>query len=164
MTDVDVAAVSAIRVNGWKAAYAGILPQSYLDRMTVEADARQRRQHFTRPKIGPTDLVAVDSRGAVVGWACLGPCRGTGTTTASELYALYVEPSLTGTGIGRALIEAVHAHALAGGFDLMLLWVLTGNTVARRFYERAGYAADGAVQADDYDGVSVPEMRYRRAL
>ncbi|MGX1886958.1 N-acetyltransferase family protein [Streptomyces sp. NPDC055287] len=163
MTEADVAVVSAIRVTGWKAAYAGIVPQSYLDRMTVEADTRQRRQHFR--KKGTTNLVAVDTHGGVVGWACYGPYRGTGTsTTAGELYALYAQSSLIGSGIGHALLEAVHTHALTLGFDLVLLWVLTDNTTARRFYERDGYVADGAVQADDYDGVSLSEVRYRRTL
>lgn len=165
MAEADVAAVSAIRVTGWKAAYVGIVPQSHLDGMTVEADTQQRRQHFKRSKAGTTNLVTVDSRGRVVGWACFGPFRGTGTSAITgELYALYVQPSLIGSGIGRTLLEAVHAHALAHGFDLMLLWVLNENTTARRFYERAGYVADGVVQADDYDGVSVSEVRYQRIL
>ncbi|MFF3430545.1 GNAT family N-acetyltransferase [Streptomyces sp. NPDC002602] len=152
-------------MTGWKAAYVGILPRSHLDGMTVEADARRRRQHFKRSKAATTDLVAVDTLGRVVGWACFGPCRGTGTSAASgELYALYVQPSLIGTGIGRTLLEAVHARALTSGFDHMRLWVLEQNTTARRFYERAGYVADGAVQADDYDGVSVSEARYQRTL
>ncbi|MER6449193.1 GNAT family N-acetyltransferase [Streptomyces venezuelae] len=160
MTEADVAAVSEIRVTGWKAAYAGIVPQSYLDRMTVEADTDQRLRYFARPDKATVDLVAVDSRGAVVGWACLGPSR----TDAGELYALYVRPSLTGSGIGRTLLDAVHAHALARGFGSLLLWVLTDHHRARRFYERAGYAADGGVQADDYDGVSLGEVRYRLVL
>ncbi|MFI9628840.1 GNAT family N-acetyltransferase [Streptomyces sp. NPDC052042] len=165
MTEADVPAVSAIRVTGWQAAYAGIVPQSFLDDMTVEADIQQRRQHFERPKEDMTNLVAVDAHGRVVGWACLGPFRGSGTSTATgELYALYVQPSLIGAGIGRTLLEAVHAHAQADGFGVMLLWVLTDNTRARRFYERAGYAADGTAQADDYDGVSVSEVRYRRTV
>ncbi|WP_327733127.1 GNAT family N-acetyltransferase [Streptomyces nojiriensis] len=160
MTEADVAAVSEIRVTGWQAAYAGIVPRSYLDRMTVEADAHQRRKYFTKPDKSTIDLVAVDAEGAVVGWACLGPSR----TAAGELYALYVQPSLIGSGIGRALLQAVHANALTSGFGSVLLWVLTDNTRARRFYERAGYVADGAVQADDYDGVSLTEVRYRIAL
>lgn len=165
MTEADVAAVSGVRVTGWKAAYGGILPKSYLDRMTVEADTRERRRHFERPRNGSANLVAVDAQGAVVGWACVGTYRGAGSSrTAGELYALYVQPSRIGSGIGRALLGAVHTHAVAQGFELLLLWVLTDNTRARRFYERAGYAADGAVQADDYDGVSVSEVRYRRAL
>jgi GNAT superfamily N-acetyltransferase len=165
MAAADVPAVSAIRVTGWQAAYAGIVPQPFLDDMTVEADIQQRRRHFERSKAGTTNLVAVDAHGQVVGWACLGLFRGDGTSTAmGELYALYVQPSLTGSGIGRALLEAVHTHARADGFSGMLLWVLTANTRARRFYERAGYIADGAVQADEYDGASVSEVRYRRAL
>ncbi|MGW7332642.1 N-acetyltransferase family protein [Streptomyces sp. NPDC054840] len=160
MTEADVAAVSEIRVTGWKAAYAGIVPQPYLDRMTAEADARLRRQHFTKPDKVAVDLIAVDDQGSVVGWACLGPSRSAG----GELYALYVQPSLIGSGIGRTLLRAVHATARARGFDSVLLWVLTDNTRARRFYERAGYVADGAVQADDYDGVSLTEVRYRLAL
>ncbi|MFI8390443.1 GNAT family N-acetyltransferase [Streptomyces sp. NPDC085540] len=160
MTEADVAAVSEIRVTGWKAAYAGIVPQSYLDRMTVEADAHQRRRYVMKPDKATIDLVAVDAQGAVVGWACFGPSR----TAAGELYALYVRPSLIGTGIGRTLLRAVHANAAAHGFGSVLLWVLTDNTPARRFYERAGYVADGAVQADDYDGVSLSEVRYRVTL
>ncbi|MFD5892024.1 GNAT family N-acetyltransferase [Streptomyces sp. NPDC060334] len=120
MVEADVAAVSAIRVTGWKAAYVGIVPRSHLDGMTVEADTRRRRQHFRESKAGPTNLVAVDTLGRVVGWACFGPFRGAGTPAATgELYALYVQPSLIGSGIGRTLLEAgsyVWDSGLAAGF------------------------------------------------
>ncbi|MDX2643250.1 hypothetical protein PV341_06605 [Streptomyces sp. PA03-1a] len=42
MDDVD--AVSTIRVRGRQAAYAGIVPRSYLDAMNVEEDAVLRRK------------------------------------------------------------------------------------------------------------------------
>ncbi|MFI8361933.1 GNAT family N-acetyltransferase [Streptomyces sp. NPDC085612] len=168
MTGTDIEAVSAIRVTGWRTAYAGIVPRTWLERMTVEEDARERRRRFASAPGGVYDLVAVDARGAVVGWACLGPgpdegAGGRGTRTG-ELYALYVLPALVGSGVGRTLIEAVHARARELGLGRLLLWVLEDNARARRFYERAGYAADGAVQADEYDGVSLPEVRYRLAL
>ncbi len=165
MTEADIPAVSAIRVAGWKAAYAGVVPRPYLDAMTVEADAERRRAQFRRPREKVTDLVAVEGHETVVGWACLGPYRDTGAGPATgELYAVYVQPALIGSGIGRTLLNAVHTRAAAHGFDTLRLWVLEDNPRARRFYERAGYVADGAVQADDYDGVSVPEVRYRRTL
>jgi L-amino acid N-acyltransferase YncA len=165
MTEADITAVSAIRVAGWKAAYAGVIPQSYLDDMAVETDAEQRRRRYTRSPEGVTDLVAVDERSDVVGWACVGPSRGTeGSSATGELYALYVHPGLIGTGIGRTLLSAVHTRAAAAEFSTLLLWVIKDNPRARRFYELAGYAADGATEADDYDGVPVYEVRYRRAV
>lgn len=165
MKEADIAAVSAIRVAGWKAAYAGIVPQPYLDGMTVEKDAERCRRRFARSGGQVMDLVAVDDHSEVLGWACLGPYRGTEADHAlGELYALYVQPSLIGTGVGRTLLNAVNTHAVARGFGTLLLWVFRNNFRARRFYELAGYSADGAVQVDEYDGVLLSEVRYRRTV
>ena len=50
------------------------------------------------------------------------------------------------------------------GFDEAILWVLDGNTRARRFYELAGWQPDGAEKQMVWRGVEVHEVRYRRAL
>lgn len=50
------------------------------------------------------------------------------------------------------------------GFETSALWVLRDNQRARRFYERAGYQADGAAQDDVYDGITLTELRYQRVL
>ncbi|MBP2402501.1 GNAT family N-acetyltransferase [Streptomyces syringium] len=164
MTEADIEAVSGIRVTGWQTAYAGVVPQPYLDAMTVEDDARQRRAWFTRSRGQALDLVAVDDGAGPVGWASLGQYRGEGEERPGELYALYVRPDVIGTGVGRLLLQEVHRHAAARRFDSMLLWVLRDNPRARRFYETAGYTADGAVQSDPYGEVELTEVRYRRPL
>ncbi|GES28935.1 GNAT family N-acetyltransferase [Streptomyces angustmyceticus] len=84
--------------------------------------------------------------------------------TAGELLALYVTPDLIGTGVGRALLTAGTARARANGYRALHLWVVRGNTHARRFYERAGFVPDGAQQAYEVGGRNVPEVRYRRPL
>jgi hypothetical protein len=48
------------------------------------------------------------------------------------------------------------------GFAESVLWVLPGNARARRFYEIAGWVADGTERTADVFGVTVPEVRYRR--
>lgn len=159
----DVDAVADLRVRGWQAAYAGMVPQAYLDAMSVEEDARSRRAAFADPRSRAVHLVADDGTGAV-GWAAYGPYRGTppGPDTG-ELYALYVRPELVGTGVGRALVEAVHARLWRDeGCAGCALWVLRDNARARRFYEAAGYRPDGAVQREDLGGREVAEVRYRR--
>ncbi|MEU6111082.1 GNAT family N-acetyltransferase [Streptomyces albidoflavus] len=168
----DAAAVSAVRVAGWRTAYAGVIPGAYLDAMSVERDAALREERFAAGRAaGLCDLVAVDADGAdgrVVGWACCGPREipeaGAGAGQGEgELYALYVRPDLLGRGVGRALLDAVHDEAAARGWGALVLWVVEANARARRFYEAAGYRADGGAQSEEYDGVAVREVRYRRA-
>lgn len=75
--------------------------------------------------------------------------------------ALYAHPDHWSTGTGRGLMDATLAHLAAAGMAPVLLWVFHDNARARRFYERAGFAPDGAEQLYDAGGVMVPEMRYR---
>ncbi|MFE5742012.1 GNAT family N-acetyltransferase [Streptomyces celluloflavus] len=183
MTEADIDAVSAVRVQGWQAAYTGLMPQAYLDAMSVARDAAERRSRFGRRLPQACDLVAV-REGAVAGWAALGPARdpdlsgtpdtpdtpgvsdapGVAPPAAGELFALYVTPGLIGTGIGRALLTAGLDRARAAGWETLCLWVVRGNTRARRFYERAGFVPDGAEEAYEVAGVNVPEVRYRRPV
>ncbi len=165
MTEADVPEVSALRVAGWRAAYRGIVPQSYLDAMDEAEDAARRRETLARTAGRVHNLVAQDPDGAVVGWAAFGPYRGepTGTGTG-ELYALYLRPERIGTGIGRALMAEVTARSAELGRRRLALWVLADNAPARRFYAAAGFAPDGTETSDTYDGVPLTEVRYVRAL
>ena len=80
-----------------------------------------------------------------------------------ELYALYVHPAWWSTGTGRALMDRVLAGTAAAGYASITLWVPRDNARARRFYDRPGFAPDGASNVlDRLDGVI--EVRYRRPL
>ncbi|GHB55385.1 N-acetyltransferase [Streptomyces cirratus] len=164
MYEADVDAVSAVRVRGWQSAYAGIVPQGYLDAMTVESDAQRRRAWFADPLRRSTELVALDDDGALVGWISCGPYRGPAGVRTGEVYALYVRPDRIGGGVGRALLGEVHARLEAQQFRALALWVLGDNRQARRFYERAGFRPDGATREDGYGDVTLTELRYRRPL
>ena len=47
-----------------------------------------------------------------------------------------------GTGVGRALLEHAEAWSRDRGYSLLTLNVFVANDRARRFYERAGMAAE----------------------
>ncbi|GAA2095720.1 GNAT family N-acetyltransferase [Streptomyces albiaxialis] len=170
MTEADIDAVSVLRVRGWRFAYAGLIPQRALDALDPAEDAAHRRRMTPVPS-----LVAEDENeggeGEVIGWAAWGPYRSDATSSSPppspedvELYALYVLPDRIGTGTGRALMAAVLDAAAATGATRMLLWVLRDNARARRFYEAAGFTADGQVADFEIDGTTVPEVRYVRLL
>ncbi|MFI6488566.1 GNAT family N-acetyltransferase [Streptomyces sp. NPDC050564] len=164
MTLADCDRVAEIRIRGWQIAYKGLIPQPYLDALSVERDAARRRAYFELGGGEVVNLVA-ERHGEVVGWACHGPYRDDEVRAGDvELYAIYVHPDRVGEGVGRALLRESADRCAAAGHARMLLWVLKENTPARRFYERAGFATDGAEEPFDVDGVAVPEVRYVRVL
>ncbi|MFI1094374.1 GNAT family N-acetyltransferase [Streptomyces sp. NPDC020917] len=164
ITEADVRTVADIRVRGWRWAYAGIVPQPYLDAMDPEEDAEQRREFLARSRGRVQNLLAVVD-GEPVGWAAFGPYRGEPDDAGDgELYALYVLPEHVGTGVGRALTSAAVLRTAELGRGRLLLWVLADNARARRFYAAAGFAPDGAETSDDYDGVPLREVRYVRRV
>lgn len=165
MTESDIDAVATVRVRGWQNAYTGLMPQTYLDGLSVEEDAERRREFFSRGLGDVVNLVAEDGTGEVVGWSCFGPYRDRDVPPGdAELYALYVHPSLLGTGIGHALLDETRRRVAERGFPHLRLWVLEENRRARRFYERAGFAADGGAETHKVEGAAVPELRYALRL
>ncbi|MFD7136440.1 GNAT family N-acetyltransferase [Streptomyces sp. NPDC059894] len=164
MTLDDCARVSEIRVRGWQSAYRGLMPQSYLDALSVTEDAERRRDRFVQGDAGVRNLVA-EQAGQVVGWAAHGPYReGEHRTSDAELYALYVDPARIGTGVGRALLTEAVRRTAADGHRRMHLWVLRDNARARAFYTRAGFHTDGTEEPFEVNGMAVPEIRYTNDL
>jgi GNAT superfamily N-acetyltransferase len=69
--------------------------------------------------------------------------------------------SLTwGQGLSRRLIDNFMSELLPGGFKQAVLWVLRDNFRARRFYEIAGWRADGGSK-DHFGGHHAMAVRYR---
>ena len=156
----DLDAVAEVRVRTWQDAYAGIVPQHYLDGLTPAAEADRRRPRFPRPGEHVAEVA-----GRVVGWAAIGPYRDEhGDAPApgcGEIGAIYVLPAWQGRGVGRQLMAYALADLGRQGLVPVLLWVLADNRPARRFYERAGFAPDGAAHDYEIGGVTLPEVRYR---
>lgn len=53
---------------------------------------------------------------------------------------LYVRPEARGSGVAQELMRAAAEHARAQGADVLELDVLESNELARRFYDRLGFA------------------------
>jgi GNAT superfamily N-acetyltransferase len=165
-TEEDAEGIALVQVDGWRWAYHGLVSRRILDAMDV-AERTAAWTELVAGRRGPADardLVAVED-GAVHGFACHGPAReylGPAGGATAELYALYVTPGRAGTGLGRALMAAAVEEMRDAGHRSAVLWVLRGNARARRFYERAGWAPDGAERTED--DLGIPSVRYRRAL
>jgi GNAT superfamily N-acetyltransferase len=173
----DAAPIAAVQREAWFAAYTGIIPDEIIDRVTAPDDGARVRQSFrTRPWQRMIVATPDEAQAGIVGYASFGPetdvlgapwphplSTDGEERRVAELYALYVHPAWWSTGTGRALMERVLARSASAGYSSITLWVLRDNQRARRFYERAGFAPDGATNVLTGLG-DVLELRYRRTL
>ncbi|WP_037607517.1 GNAT family N-acetyltransferase [Streptacidiphilus rugosus] len=166
--EADLAGLVRVRIDSWRAAYAGLVPPAYLDELDPEASlVRTRNQLRSRPE-GWHFLVA-ERDAALVGFVIAGPERPAAEVVrgdrprGGEVHALYTHPDAWFTGAGAALLDAAVTALRADGHAPLLLWVLEQNTQARRFYERQGWRPDGGRTALRLGGALLQELRYVRA-
>ena len=158
----DSLEVAEVHVRSWQVGYRGLLPGGYLDALIPEERA-ERYTFADRSPGTPWTTVAVDD-GLICGFATTGPAKDPETPASGELLGLYVDPSHWGKGAGRALIAAARRELAERGFPDALLWVLSGNERAQRFYQKDGWRPDGSHRLGEAWGVPVRELRYRRGL
>lgn len=162
--------ITYINVKCWKLAYRGIVPDEYLDNLTFESRRKLiERLIVTPPFERQKTLVAEqvsDSENSVVGFVTFGKANQSSKILElvygafGEIYAIYVEPNVWGTGVGRTLLKAAVTELRRDGFYNTLLWVYEENVTSRGFYEKLGFAADGAKRSEEISGRLANEVRY----
>jgi len=169
----DVAALAEVHLAAWLAAYRGICSDSYLDKLTRETFKSYHRPRFDstgQPDPAQPFIVGCDSQSRVIAFARGGPTRAASPTGdalpagfaqsySCELYAIYVHPNQQRHGAGRILFSEIARRFHALGHSSMCLWVLAGNTSARRFYEQLGGRLAGE-SVITLDGVAYPQVAY----
>jgi GNAT superfamily N-acetyltransferase len=158
-TVADARRLAELHVRAWRAAYHGLLPATLLAAQSVERRERQWREWPESQPVRP--LWLVEREGALLGFAATGPSRdGDAPDGTGEVYAIYLDPAVIGTGVGRVLFAHVTGALRGLGFTHSTLWVLESNARARRFYEAAGWRADGTRKVETLHGHQVIEVRY----
>lgn len=140
----------------WQETYGGVFPPS-----AWGEEARTQRLAMwdaicARPR--PADRFAVAERdGRLIGFAGSGASIDDVPVRERHLFFIYLRESAQGSGAGQALLDAVLGDEPAS------LWVLEENPRARAFYERNGFALDGARRATGFDtgGEEVRMVRWR---
>lgn len=156
----DAEPIELLRRASWRAAYRGMVPDAFLDAMSINVP---RRAGLLRdPQPGVVTVVA-ESDDALVGFAVGGHTRDADLSPdVGEVYACYVHPDWWAGGVGGRLLRRLLDMLRADGRHPATLWVLEANDRARRFYAGHGFAPDGARQTTDL-GAPVIEVRYRRS-
>jgi GNAT superfamily N-acetyltransferase len=162
----DASRIAGVHVRSWQGAYHGLMPQEYLDGLDPSRRAEVWQRVIGRLDRSRGDVLIAEDAGELLGFAAFGPTRDEGEDPerTGEVAAIYLDPAAWSTGCGRALMASALDRLAAAGYEQATLWVLDTNARARRFYEAAGFRADGAEKSDDQDTFTLCEVRYRRPL
>jgi predicted GNAT family N-acyltransferase len=114
-----------------------------------------RGDEWYHPAYGSEFAVAVDANGGLLGAARLLPSPG---ETSRQVRQVVVGEQARGLGVGRLLMEALHALAAEEG--TCEVW-LRARSSAAGFYERLGYERCGEEFISELTGIPHVEMRKR---
>lgn len=144
-TIADCSAVARVHVRSWQESFAGIVPQIFLDGMSVERRARAFEEGFAAPSY---KMYVAESAGhGVIGFVDCGAPRENVGAYAGELYAVYILPEFQRRGVGQKLFNLA-AESLAGeGRCSMYLYALEASPY-RSFYEKMGGKVVGRKQVE----------------
>jgi ribosomal protein S18 acetylase RimI-like enzyme len=160
----DARGIAEVHVAAWKSAYRGLLPNHVLDNLSVE-DVEKRWQ--TRLTEAWGQFLVLEQGNRIAGFASCGSSRDEDDDPrqVGEVYVIYVAPAEWRKGYGTALLREAIKLLRGQGFSQVILWVLHNNQQAKKFYEAAGFVADGTSQVKTRaDGTEMQIVRYRRPL
>lgn len=162
----DAAAIAALQVRSWQAAYRGIVPDAFLDDLTEDSWLQRWTDQLTAT--GPEglhQLVSADAQdGPPRAVAACGPAMEPMDEVTGQLYVLYADPPCWGRGHGGALLRRVHDLLAADGHTGAMLWVAADNDRSIEFYVRRGWTKDGETQREEVAGAVFDEVRMVRKL
>lgn len=134
-TVADSYAVAQVQVRSWQDSFAGILPQTFLDSISVEQRAKAFENRAT-DGFYKMFLAEAKERG-IVGFMDVGKSRDSLQPYEAELYAIYILKDFQRKGIGRRLFDLGVETVLANGMNSMYLITLEVSPY-KSFYEKLG--------------------------
>jgi ribosomal protein S18 acetylase RimI-like enzyme len=155
----DAPAIAHIHMDSWRTTYRGIFSDDFLANLRFEDRLVRWQQLLAFEQSGTFAYVAEAAPNEVVGFAYGGPERSGQPDYKGELWALHIGVPYQRAGLGRRLTSEVAKRLHGMGLNSMMLWVLTENRPARRFYERLGGVYVTA-RLEEFAGGSIEEVAY----
>ena len=150
--------VAYVHVNSWRAAYKGIVPDEYLDGLSIEKSEEKFRKFYEKG-ISQYYLMYADEKPAGILVYSKSYDKDADDKTA-DLGVLYFLPEYWGRGLGAELLRHGIEEISMAGYERITLWVLEQNARARKFYDKNGFEFDGT-RDEITIGKTLMKVRYK---
>lgn len=161
----DAAGIAEVHIRSWQAAYAGLIPDAYLDGLAQ--GLAQRSAHWREAlQNQAVEAWVAEAGGEVVGWIAFRASRDADAQAGDgEVQALYLLPAFWAQGIGQSLWLLARQQLLRAGYQRATLWVLAQNARAIGFYQALGFQAQAhSLRPLQRGGRTLEEVRYHLRL
>ena len=152
----DESRVSEIRVFAWRSSYRHIFSDEHLFSTLLVS---KQSGHFEN--VFSYESYVYDD-GIIKGFLATGPCEDDDELDSFEVGSLYIDPFMHRQGIGTAMMAFCENAATQRGYSKICLWTLEKNAAARSFYEKQGYAPDGARKF--LNDIGTHQVRYSKEI
>ena len=160
--ETDAYDAAMVHVLSWQSAYRGIVPDEILCNLSVDKQAERFINGYSEYK-GISFYFVAELDGKIIGNLVISKCRDDGKPQAGEIIAIYLLEEHWGKEYGRAMIDYAVDALKYKKYNEAIIWVLEENKRARRFYEKCGFAQDGAKKEISI-GKPLCELRYAMTL
>ena len=142
----DIQQIAELYVESWNRTYQGLIPQSYLNNLTVGSLCKRWGDYIKEPKQGI--FVAVNHK-KVLGFGAFKPYHRIDDCIYVD--SLHVNKSFQGKGIGSAIINKIYEVGKEQSYGKMSICIVKGNDRARELYVKLG-AKHFRDKVDDFTG------------
>ena len=165
----DAAAIAAVQVSSWQAAYADLLPADQLAALSVDEFAAAWHASLIKPGDARNRVLVALERNRVVGFCVVSPSADPDADPVAdgELSEFSVAGDDQRQGHGSRLLQAAVDTLVADRFTRAVSWLRATDDAQRDFLISSGWAADGAHRELDLHGdgsVTVKQVRLHTAL
>ncbi|BAY87014.1 GCN5-related N-acetyltransferase [Calothrix parasitica NIES-267] len=155
----DTKDIAVIHVKSWQEVYKGLIPQSYLNNLSISQREKSWQNILTNSQ---TRTIVQEIDDLVVGFANFGKTRDVDkdSKVTGEITSIYLNFEYWRKGLGTELVKYILKDMRNRKFTQTTLWVLDTNQIARKFYEKMGFKPDGATKIDVRENFELREIRY----
>ena len=120
----DAQGIAHVHIQSWQAAYAELMPAEVIAARSLAQRTAQWQQWMSERPHESIWVTTQEDR--ILGFVAGGPTRGTWAAWCpGEIYALYLDPSVFGQGLGARLLQQMIEHLKSQGYASQWVWVLT---------------------------------------
>lgn len=136
----DVFIIATIVIRSWKKAYESIMPQTFLNTLSIEKKADSIREKMLIPNWQVFFIIS--DNGQDIGSVKLRFSK-VKEIEYGEIAGFYFLPEYIHKGYGTRTLQYLEKYLHQKGFTYAFLWILSENKISIAFAEKNGYKYNG---------------------